>query len=86
MKILSHASAKKKRRKKRERERETERQRQRDRERQREREKKNAKEFQISQFYWLFSSDVMAVKGLIPNVDGISTVLGHRFLCCSWNL
>ena len=25
---------------------------------------KNAEEFQISQFYWLFSSDVMTVKGL----------------------
>ena len=30
----------------------------------------NSKEFQISQFYWLFSCDVMALKGLIPEVGG----------------
>ena len=31
---------------------------------------KNSQKFQISQFYWLFSDacDVMAVKGLIPEV------------------
>ena len=39
-------------------------------ERERERERKKAEVFQISHFYWLFSSDVTAVKGLIGRKAG----------------
>ena len=38
--------------------------------REREREKEKAVVFQISHFYWLFSSDVTAVKGLIGRKAG----------------
>ena len=63
-KILSHASAKKKRERERER-------------RKKKKKKKKALGFQISHFYWSFSGDIMAVKGLkgSPNVEEISRAL-----------
>ena len=51
-----------------------------------EKEDRKASMFQISHFYWSFSSDIMTVKGLKIQERGAADPLRHHSVPCRWEM